>query len=1353
MLNKRTYQIPLIVLMMLVGFSQAIAREAEPTTKTKVRKGVLAEGCSPATSEADLDINNVRTLILGSGDFWWDLNNARYEVPKGSGKNSMFAGALWLGGIDEADQLKLAAMTYRSRGVDYWPGPLSDDNTASVTEATCQKYNRHWTVFRSEVQTHASWIECKEDPNCNPSERFPGYEGNIPTSIQNWPGNGVDGELPNKLAPYFESDTNGTPGFYEPEWDYPGYDLYRQLDCRRKEVDILYGDQTVWWVYNDKGNVHSETQAGALGFEIRAQAFAFTSNDEINNMTFNNYRIINKSTFTLADTYFGTWFDPDLGNHLDDIIGSDIARGLGYCYNGDNNDEGANGYGINPPAIGFDFFQGPFADYFDGLDNDRDGCIDGVRDEETGLCVTEDPATGVNERIIMSGFMYYNNGTSAGNPAATSDPSNGQEFYNYLQSKWKDGRNLVIETPSGPGNTANGDGYSNDASLTPTRFAYPGISFDTTGAYEPSQPIDWWESPNNQADKRGLHCAGPFSLLPGALNFITTGNVWARNQNSSDLFASVNDVLIADDKAQQLFDNCFEILDGPASPDIEIVSLDKKLVINFLNPYTSNTVLYKQDDPLIPPQSNWNLVQEDSARQAGYFSYIFEGFQIFQVSSNDIGVDQLYDTQYSRLIAQSDIKNEIGQLINYAADPDLEGTPLVPTDMTLEANNEGIQLSYTITEDAFAEDDRRLINNKEYYFYVVAYAQNQYIKFNPNLGDNQNAQKEPYLAGRDLGNEQQAYVGIPYKTNNQKGGSVLNADVGDEVQITRLNGSGTNGTFLELTNEQAADCAINFSASLPRELDYKPGAGPIKVTVVDPFEVAGGDYTLTFTGDNDTSGWVLNGTALVDPIESQFAISFLGEQIIEDLGVAITLTNPEREPGRYDAEEIVSSSDDNGFIGATKVYEDATQSWLGGVEDNDAFSPINWILAGSADASEEPDASYNDAVGDPRGVYETILNGTWAPVALTSDVELVAANETEGFGVRNAKNGLLLSNLPSVDVVITKDPSLWTRVPVLEMGNAADANQGSAPKYTLRRAPSMDKDGQGGLMPSATDSGWSYFPGYAIDVETGQRLNMAFGEASNLRSEDGDDMIWNPSDALSNSFTSEGWVLGGMHVIYVFTGYYSDFSGYTDISYKGDNPADNPMLDIINNLERGSGKRDFFNRAAWASIPVVNGSQYQFSQYADIPTGVTVSLRVENRFKKTIDEGPNDGFPIYQFSLDGYAADTANLSAANEALDLIKVVPNPYYGSSEYEDSQLDNIVKITNLPRECNINIYTTNGTLVRNIRKDNSATFVEWDLNNDFNVPIASGIYIVHIDAGEIGEKVVKWIGSIRPVDLNAF
>jgi hypothetical protein len=88
-------------------------------------------------------------------------------------------------------------------------------------------------------------------------------------------------------------------------------------------------------VFNDKGNIHTETGGDPIGMEIRAQAFAFATNDEINSMTFYNYEMINRSTQTLTETYFAVYVDSDIGCSEDDFVGCDVQRGLGYSYNGD----------------------------------------------------------------------------------------------------------------------------------------------------------------------------------------------------------------------------------------------------------------------------------------------------------------------------------------------------------------------------------------------------------------------------------------------------------------------------------------------------------------------------------------------------------------------------------------------------------------------------------------------------------------------------------------------------------------------------------------------------------------------------------------------------------------------------------------------------------------------------------------------------------------------------------------------------------------------------------------------------------------------------------------------------------
>ena len=147
------------------------------------------------------------------------------------------------------------------------------------------------------------------------------------------------------------------------------------------------------------------------------------------------------------------------------------------------------------------------------------------------------------------------------------------------------------------------------------------------------------------------------------------------------------------------------------------------------------------------------------------------------------------------------------------------------------------------------------------------------------------------------------------------------------------------------------------------------------------------------------------------------------------------------------------------------------------------------------------------------------------------------------------------------------------------------------------------------------------------------------------------------------------------------------------------------------------------------------------SSYVPLTTEVSVTPTV------------NDGRPLYQFSLDDLAP-TFSLETGKEALSEVNVVPNPYYAYSEYERGRLDNVVKVINLPERCTVTIYTVNGNLVRTFDKDDpTITSIDWDLDNQENVGIASGLYLVHVKAPGIGEKIVKWFGVTRPIDLNSF
>jgi len=127
---------------------------------------------------------------------------------------------------------------------------------------------------------------------------------------------------------------------------------------------------------------------------------------------------------------------------------------------------------------------------------------------------------------------------------------------------------------------------------------------------------------------------------------------------------------------------------------------------------------------------------------------------------------------------------------------------------------------------------------------------------------------------------------------------------------------------------------------------------------------------------------------------------------------------------------------------------------------------------------------------------------------------------------------------------------------------------------------------------------------------------------------------------------------------------------------------------------------------------------------------------------------------MYKFNTNDLATVFNDNATAKSALDLINVVPNPYYAySSTYETSQLDNRIKFVNLPVKCVVSIYTLNGTLIRQFTKDSDITSLDWDLKNSVGIPVAGGVYLIHVKADGIGEKIIKWFGIMRPVDLNSF
>lgn len=1335
--------------------------------------------CANSESSIDQEINNVRARLLGGGDCWWDFNDGRYIVPKvdpTSGQrevSSIFAASVWLGGVDAAGNLKLACQDYRSGGRnDFWPGPL-DPVLGTTTADVCKSWDRHFRVTGDEIREHLNNLaQGLKDPAL------------IPRGVKGWPAKG---------NPYFieinqfalPNTSNGLAGFFDADFD----NQYDPLKGDYPSIEIRGCDQTrypaemIFWIYNDEGSnsPHGRTGGKTIQMEVQVQSFGYQTSDELNDMTFQRYKLINRATELIDSTYFAFWVDADLGCYSDDYIGCDTLNGLMYTYNQDAVDgqPGCNcgevpTYCNDVPILGVDYFRGP-------------------RKPKT-IPDWQNPGDFKDTlvEIGMSSFMYFNN-PSVGTPdARTTDPSLPAEFYNYLTGSWKDGTKLT-----------NGGIGLNDGSTDFTKYALPS---------NPNDPSGWSMCTANLGfgDRRTLQASGPFLLKPGAQNELIIGAPWV--PNIAYPCPDVEQLLRADKLAQGLFDNCFERLEGPDAPTVDWIEMDRQLIAVLSNSGVSNNKEegYIQKDFLAP-----NSISRDSA------SYKFEGYKVYQVLNPSVSVRDFDDPDQARLVVQVDKKNGVKKIFNWVetadpTDPDNQIKKVYYPVEKVEGSDKGIRHTFQITDDQFATGNvRTLINHKKYYYAVVAYAHNNYENFKQN-GIFLTGQQTPYLEGGRV----EIKTVIPRPIVDQ----VLNAAYGDGVEITRLEGEGAGGIFLDVSKEEREQM---LAGSGDGEITYLPGKGPLNIVIFNPFEVKEGEYEVQFT-DSDNNDAVLDEAARwelkrVDipgepTVVSSTGINEFNEQVFADYGFTVTITQS-AEVGNFSPAErdatIASPGENNGAIGAEWVFDDPNSPWLFGIQDQE-IGIFNFVRTGK---SEE------DYLLDPGNKLSQMGNGAFVPYPIAS------ANLPEGpavFGNNrmltpawtgkvgpNYFNANALGSvdpsagnnryskmnlIPNVDIVFTSDKSKWSRCVVIE--TASEYYTGSVPgvvkdptlvtesgpgrvrqSFDTRYALSVGKDDNNGdglpdldntnepdSLPDPTTAqplkkrlnplkgtlmrGMGWFPGYAVNVETGERLNVFFGENSCYsKSLDagytGSDMMFNPTAQFLRKENTVAeitdFLAGGQHAVYVSNTKYDE----CDYIRRRLNP------DYWLSANKTLNKKQAIENLAWAGMLGLTTS-FQMKSYKDglIPNDLVVKLRVDNPY--AVKKNTGNGHPKYRFKIQGRASTALNEVQIENALDSIKMVPNPYYAFSQYENSNLSNIVKITNLPPKCVVTIYSLDGRFVRQYKRDevysayNQITpAIEWDIKNSKGILVAAGVYLVHINAEGLGERTIKWFGVPRLFD----
>lgn len=125
----------------------------------------------------------------------------------------------------------------------------------------------------------------------------------------------------------------------------------------------------------------------------------------------------------------------------------------------------------------------------------------------------------------------------------------------------------------------------------------------------------------------------------------------------------------------------------------------------------------------------------------------------------------------------------------------------------------------------------------------------------------------------------------------------------------------------------------------------------------------------------------------------------------------------------------------------------------------------------------------------------------------------------------------------------------------------------------------------------------------------------------------------------------------------------------------------------------------------------------------------------------------------FQFTFDTENLPRIDQDTARSELDDILVIPNPYKVANIYEPSvtstnrQHNRELHFTGMPAPSTLRIFTVAGVLIREIEIQPSdlingygGTYI-WDMLTKDNLEISYGIYLYHVEAPGVGEKVGKF------------
>ena len=149
----------------------------------------------------------------------------------------------------------------------------------------------------------------------------------------------------------------------------------------------------------------------------------------------------------------------------------------------------------------------------------------------------------------------------------------------------------------------------------------------------------------------------------------------------------------------------------------------------------------------------------------------------------------------------------------------------------------------------------------------------------------------------------------------------------------------------------------------------------------------------------------------------------------------------------------------------------------------------------------------------------------------------------------------------------------------------------------------------------------------------------------------------------------------------------------------------------------------------YVDTQVHNGYNYRYAVSA-----YTRGSRVKPPLENSISNDPS-------IRGDNTVLVTPNAEVTESTLSNIKVVPNPYIVSAEWESQLGVRRIEFTNLPVSCTIQIYNVAGEKIKTLNHDSGESTESWNLLSESEQEISPGLYFYYIDSS-IGVNTGKFV-----------